>query len=412
MSETAQTLPYQLVDMDNHYYEADDCFSRHIESQYKDVAIQLIPGGVDGTGVPQEHLHRWAIGQEPLPFLKKHLGENTRPPGTILGVFEGKISRNDLETEENWNPKQECPEAFDRALRLKRMDEQNIQSSLMLSSMALTMEECLVDRPDAWLANVRSFNRWLEDDWGYGADGRIFAAPLISLLDLGEAVRELERVAALGARAFYFKMGTVLGRSPADTFFDPFWARVNEMGLRPVMHIDNHGYEKLMATGWGLGPIDGYYGRQTAELKFLCEVWRVAHDTVGMLVLQNLFGRFPNIRVLIIESGSDWIAPLLHHMDKSAKGAIHGTWAADHGRVDGRLPSEVFSQHFWVSPFPEEDIPELARTIGHEAVLFGSDWPHSEGEEEPLDYLRHLEGLPDVQVRRIMHDNGATALRL
>jgi hypothetical protein len=33
-------LPFQFFDCDNHYYEALDAFTRHIESPYKKRAIQ------------------------------------------------------------------------------------------------------------------------------------------------------------------------------------------------------------------------------------------------------------------------------------------------------------------------------------------------------------------------------------
>lgn len=403
---------YRLIDMDNHYYESADCFSRHIEAKYKDRVIELIPGGVDEQGQARQHLTRWAVAREPLPWLSKNLGERTRPPGTILGVFEGKISRNDLDVAESFNPQESLPAAFDREQRIKTMDAQHVESCLMLPSHALTFEEDLADRPDVWLANLRSFNRWLEEAWGFGADGRIFTAPMISLIDVNEAVAELERVVEAGARAFYFKMGTSAGRSPADEHFDPFWARVNEIGISPVLHIDNSGYEKIMAEGWGYGRTSdsGYYSRQTAALKFLCEVQRTVADTVGMLVLQNLFGRFPNIRMMVVETGSDWIVPLMNQMDKAAKGAMQGAWSSDHGRINGKLPSEVMRDHFWIAPFPEDDIPALVKTIGVENVLFGSDWPHSEGEAEPLDYLARLDGLSPTDVRKIMRDNGAKAL--
>ena len=43
-------------------------------------------------------------------------------------------------------------------------------------------------------AVLRAFNRWVEDDWGYAYQGRIFGVPMLSLLDIDLAVRELERV--------------------------------------------------------------------------------------------------------------------------------------------------------------------------------------------------------------------------
>ena len=36
-----QALDYRIVDADNHYYEADDCFTRHIESRYRARTISV-----------------------------------------------------------------------------------------------------------------------------------------------------------------------------------------------------------------------------------------------------------------------------------------------------------------------------------------------------------------------------------
>ena len=56
----------------------------------------------------------------------------------------------------------------------------------------------MMDDPDQMYANFRAFNRWLEEEWGYGTDGRIFSPPLLSLLDVDRAVEELDRVLAAG----------------------------------------------------------------------------------------------------------------------------------------------------------------------------------------------------------------------
>ena len=44
------------------------------------------------------------------------------------------------------------------------------------------------------MAAFSAFNRWLEDDWGYAYQERIFAAPMITLVDVEAAVAELTRV--------------------------------------------------------------------------------------------------------------------------------------------------------------------------------------------------------------------------
>ena len=34
-------MDYRLIDADGHYYEADDCFSRHIEPELKDATVRV-----------------------------------------------------------------------------------------------------------------------------------------------------------------------------------------------------------------------------------------------------------------------------------------------------------------------------------------------------------------------------------
>jgi predicted TIM-barrel fold metal-dependent hydrolase len=60
-----------------------------------------------------------------------------------------------------------------------------------------------------------------------------------------------------------------------------------------------------------------------------------------------------------------------------------------------------------VSPFFEEDVVGLVRSIGAERVLFGSDYPHPEGVADPIDWLVKVVDLSETQVRRIMRENAA-----
>ena len=44
-----ESVTYGLYDADEHYYEPDDCFSRHIESGLRDRTIR-VERGADGLG--------------------------------------------------------------------------------------------------------------------------------------------------------------------------------------------------------------------------------------------------------------------------------------------------------------------------------------------------------------------------
>ena len=136
---------------------------------------------------------------------------------------------------------------------------------------------------------------------------------------------------------------------------------------------------------------------------------RPISDMLANLILNNLFGRFPRLRMLSIENGSAWVPGLLQSMDKAAKVGRRGTPVGGHVQD---LPSEVFRRHVWVSPYFEEDPVPLSELIGVDRVLFGSDWPHSEGIANPVDFAEKLTALGDDGTRKVMRSNVAELIGL
>src|SRR5262245_43729243 len=133
----------------------------------------------------------------------------------------------------------------DRELRLALMDEQGIHAAIMFPWHVLNLEYEFADDVDAIYANAEAYNRWIHAEVGHGHRGRMFLPPYISLADVDLAVEELERVIAEGARIVEVITGHAHGgrdnprggRSLADPVFDPFWARVDEAGVRVATHV-------------------------------------------------------------------------------------------------------------------------------------------------------------------------------
>ena len=69
-------------------------------------------------------------------------------------------------------------------------------------------------------------------------------------------------------------------------------------------------------------------------------------------------------------------------------GGLLGRHVEAYGVTVADLPSDIFKENIWVSPFPEDDIAHVVDLIGADRVLLGSDWPHLEGTPQPIDYLR------------------------
>lgn len=382
---------YRFFDADNHYYETRDAFTRHIEPRLREKAVQVRRGEAGREEI-------W-VGSRPFTFLNEYTYDRVPRPGALRLL----LKKHEIPDYENQVMQDVPPEYQTRSARLARMDAQNVESMWLFPTLAVCVEHFLKQDPEALDANFRAFNRWLFEDWGFGRDGRIYGAPLLSLCDVEPAVRELEWALAQGARIVCLRPGPAYGRSPADPCFDPFWARANEARLLVAFHIGESGYNELESVHWGEAPNPASH-RQSAFQWTSCYGDRPIMDTFSNLIFGNLFGRFPKLRVASVENGSIWVPYLLKAMDKMGAMGRNGPWIG--GRIREK-PSAIFRRHVFVSPYYEEDLDELARVIGPSQMLFGSDYPHPEGLEVPAQYLEELERFPEADVRRIMRENAA-----
>jgi len=386
-------LDYQIIDCDNHYYEPDDCFTRHLEAKFRpDRAIHVRRDHPDGIG-------RVFFGDERLSWMKSSPADITGEPGSLQDYLRGKVSRGSLV--DHQISAHDHPAFMRREPRLELMGRQGIQTSVLLPTLGVVVEHDMRHDPEALYANFRAFNRWVEEEWSYGDDGRIIGVPMLSLVDLDLALTELERVLNRGARLVYLRPGPLYGRSPGHPVYDPFWARCAEAGTIVCFHQGQSGLHEFYTAVWGEQPNPpGIFASPLQNV--ICTAQRAAHDTLAAVVLHGVFNRHPTLRVASIENGSDWVPGLLHDMDK-AVGMNRNDWA-------GGVPSEIFREHIWVSPYHEEDPRAIVDAIGVDHVLFGSDYPHPEGLAEPLAYVDDLATFSDADVRRIMRDNAARLL--
>jgi predicted TIM-barrel fold metal-dependent hydrolase len=394
--------PFGIFDADNHYYEPRDAFSRHLDPRFAARAVKLV---TDATGKDTILVAGQKHHFTPPTF------ELVPPPGHLKEMM---TSQGEGTAASFLKPMR--PEYQQKSARLAVMDEQGIESVLLFPTFGVTVEHALRADAEATFAALSAFNRWLEEDWGFGADGRIFGVPLLSLVDVPLAVAELERLLARGARMVHLLAGPVTspgagaGRSPGDPHFDPVWSRLAEAGVPVAYHAAESGYNELLSTQWGHRPRPRSH-HQSAWQNAFCFIETPVMHTLAALIFDNLFGRFPSLRVAAIECGSAWVPYLLARLDKAQLSCTsHSPWIG--GRLRDRA-SDVFKAHVRVNPFPEEDHAKLFRWLGPEHLLFGSDWPHPEGIPEPGRYPEYLPaGTPDGAIRRMMRDNARELLGL
>ena len=384
-------IDYGLFDVDNHFYEPEEAFTRHLEPEYQGrfSAAFLLFGEEKQFGEAGDR----KSGQEDWVLR----------PGSLKEYLRNLKSGEEADGYSLMPP---LPGFRDRDERIKLMDQQGIEACTMFSTAVST--EHRIDDPKALYAHLRALNRWVEDEWGYAYKDRIFCPPSMSLRDLEMATTELDRVIRQGARTINLRPGHAYGRSAGDPYFDPFWARINEARVSVLFHQGEGGHNKALAPSWGYEP-------DVHVFKFSAWQWLNSYGDVAVmaalsqLIYDNLFGRFPNIKVASVENGAGWLPYFMGRIDKMRGMGRNGPWIG--GQLRER-PTEIARRHVVVTPYPEDDVTSLVEAVGHEMLALGSDYPHAEGLAEPRDFQKQIDHLTPEQQRWILRDNGFSLIEV
>ncbi|HNP56734.1 MAG TPA: amidohydrolase family protein [Gordonia sp. (in: high G+C Gram-positive bacteria)] len=392
IENTVGTLPYLMTDFDQHSYEATDAFTRFMPANKLHTAVRPVE-------VPGYDRKVLLANDRIVTALENDLDE-AYVPGSLVEMLKQRASGEATDSGRFYEPIQ--PEYRDRDKRIIQLGEQQIEKAIMYPGGWALLAEAYLDGIEPLYDNIESFNKWIDEDWGFAYKDTIYAPAMISMRDLDRACEELDRVLDKGARFIVMPAGPAYGRSPGDPYFDPFWARINEARAVVCYHIAEFYYQSNVAADWGWGLVPPF--------QFSAWQWQNTYgerpitDTLSALIFDNLFGRFPNIKVLVSEFGSEWVPHFIRHMDKSRGMARNGRWLG--GQLKER-PSEVFKKHVRVVPYPEDDTVGLIEKLGStETLLMGSDWPHAEGLREPADFYDRVEGLGDETRRLFLRENG------
>jgi predicted TIM-barrel fold metal-dependent hydrolase len=396
-----------IFDADNHYWETSDAFTRHRNPKFADRGVQVRE--VNG-------LLRYVLDGEVFQALPGPGDAHPRPkPGSFMDYFSGKLSREDFDASFNVLPS-EHPEWYDRDDRLKIMDEQGVEAIWMFPSHGVVLEAPMLNSDvEATIEVMRAFNRWIEEDWGFSYENRIFGVPFLNLSDPDMAADELQWCLDHDARVVAIRHGVAVTasglRSPADPMFDRFWGLAQESGIVVSSHdgSDNTYADMYTLLGqvWG-GGANAEVNTSGDNMKMMgggsvvgaLMKNRNVHDFAYFLVAHRLFERFPRLKLAFIENGSAWVPPLLQALEYLG-----------HGGTYEPKPKDMFIEHCWVAPFVEESVDELARHLPAERILFGSDWPHGEGFSQPKDFLANVANFSIEDQQRIMYQNASDLTR-
>ena len=147
-------------------------------------------------------------------------------------------------------------------------------------------------------------------------------------------------------------------------------------------------------------PTQSGYPSYLAE-DYVTQAQAFATQTISF-VAEGVFAKFPDLRVVLIESGVSWLPGLMWRVSKDWRGVrTEVPWIK-------KIPADIIRDHFRLTIQPLDAPPnseELNRLLDHigsdEMLLFATDYPHWQFEGDEVLPA----GLPENLLQKILVDN-------
>jgi len=301
-----------------------------------------------------------------------------------LGATAGR--KNEDITIEGYPYSQMRPGCYDPVERLKDMDEAGVLASLNFPSIPRFCGQLFWEARDKDLALlcVKAYNDWMIEEWCAAAPGRYIPLTLIPLWDPQEAVKEIERTAAMGSHSFSFSEN-----------FEP-------LGL-PTVHNPSRYWDPVLHAAQDCEQVLSIHiGSSSTMYRVASDSPFIANMSMGCIrpagcmlswIFGGLFQVFPKIKIALSEGSIGWIPWFLERAQQVHE--TQGHWVARglqfegagegaHGKFDERIDVWAidvyrdYREHFYGCFIDDATGLGMLDVVGEDNVMVEMDYPHSD----------------------------------
>lgn len=374
---TTERMPFPgVIDADGHILEPPDLWERYIEAKYRDRAIRI------------------KVDERQLEYLELDGKKSRLSSHGTLGFLGGmgKTAKETIPSPERTYLRGAPFGSMDATERLQLLDQEGTDKAILYPTLGILWESEVEDI-EISSAYCRAYNRWIID-FCKGTKGRLLPIAHLSLGDVDEAVRELERSVKEGAIGGFVAPFTITKKPHGHPDHDPLWAKAQELDVPIAIHptlepvaTNPHLRFKDMGhkTGWYYNVFAGF-GSQMAFTTFF---------------QYGVFDRFPNFKLVVLESGAGWVGFWIDRMDAFYKVPVGASCKLK------ELPSTYLRRQCWISADPDERaLSLLVDYIGKDRLMWATDYPHPDHGGHYVQELKAmLEPLPLPTQKLIAGDN-------
>ena len=352
-----------IISVDDHVLEPPDVWQKRLPKKYLDVGPRV---ATDAKG------EAWFFEDLRSPT-----------PGIVTSAGKKKEELSPLPT----TYAEMRPGCYDPKARVADMDLDGVLASLCFPSFPRFCGQAFSEAKDKELGLlcVKAYNDWMIEEWAGSAPGRFIPMIIIPLWDPQLAVKEIERTAAMGARAIAFSENPYPLGLPSifnrDRYWDPVFAAAAEHEMPLCTHLGSSSQLPKTAPE---APLVATMALTPLNIAACCIDW----------LFSGIFPRFPNLKVCLSEGGIGWIPYVLERCDYVVE--KQKEWASDSDYeydwstgetkpVEGPAlnlndlhPSELFRQHMYGCFIDDAHGAANLDVIGIDNVMMETDYPHGD----------------------------------
>ena len=375
---------HRVIDVDTHLTEPPDTWTRSFPASLHDKVPHI--ERIDGRDT-------WMVNGPRIgsPGFYSMAGHDGIMPASIPETYD------DI-----------APAMYDANARLEFLDREGIDAQILYPNVGGFGNGYFLSLGDRELVAqcVRAYNDFLTD-WCSADRSRLIPITALPFWDLDLALSEMERCIELGHRAINFCNQPQDYGMPAlaASHWDPIWARAQEAGIPVNFHVGGGSMGTQFEDTAGMGWMTNF--AKVSSMIFMDNMRCMAD-----LIFGGVCHRFPELKLVSVESGAGWIPAALETFDWQWR---NGGPRLEHPEYD-LLPSEYFRRQVYGCFWFEEQAALDAIAQYPDNILFETDYPHPTCQhpgpqtpaQRPRDYAtRVLGALSDDVADKILSGNAA-----
>jgi len=365
----------KVISADSHVFEPATLWEERLDKSLRDRAPRIVVnyGGQEGSFFVAEGITPYRISKIAALAIKPE----DLPAFNNAGVRD--LRRG------GWDPVE----------RLKDQDTDGLSAEVIYATYAMYLFG--LSDPELQEACFRVYNDWLAEYCNH-APHRLIGLALISLVNVDNAVAELERCAKLGLKGAMISVVQPEGVELSHSRFDPFWSTAAELGLPISMHIlstSRKGMKRFDSNEFGAG----FYMAIPHEMQL----------TLADIIVRGVLERHPRLKLVLAEGDIGWIPHFLERLDRA-----HTRYTHLNKIYLDMAPSAYFRRQVYATYINERIGVVNREFIGVDNLMWSSDYPHTDSTwpESRKVIAQDFAGVPAEHVDKMAHQNVARLYNL